>query len=68
MDEGTLIMSDLKSEKILQSVEITLSQYNKDNRVTKEVEDYSGGNVSIKVVRIIQSYTHYINRTVWREI
>ena len=68
MDEGTLIMSDLKSEKILQSVEITLSQYNKDNRVTKEVEDYSGGNVSIKVVRIIQSYTDYINRTVWREI
>ena len=68
MDEGTLIMSDLQSEKILQSVEIILSQYNKDNRVTKEVEDYNGGNVSIKVVRIIQSYTDYINRTVWREI
>jgi len=68
MDEGTLIMSDLIPEKVLQSVDIVLSQYNSDSPLTRVVEDYKGGNVSVKVSRIIQSYTDYINRTVWRKI
>ena len=68
MDEGTLIMSDILPDKVLQSVEIVLSQHSKDSPVTRVVRDYQGGNVSVKVSRIIQSYTDYINRTVWREI
>jgi UDP-N-acetylglucosamine 2-epimerase (non-hydrolysing) len=67
MDEGTLIMCDLEKVKVLNAVETILSQYNFSHPTTKQVEDYNGGKVSIKVSRIIQSYTDYINRTVWRE-
>ena len=67
MDEGLLIMSDLTPEKVLQSVEIVLSQHGERGERIKQVGDYNGGNVSLKVSRIIQSYTDYINRTVWRD-
>jgi UDP-N-acetylglucosamine 2-epimerase (non-hydrolysing) len=66
MDEGLLIMSDLTPEKVLQSVEMVLSQHGESGKKFRQVEDYNGGNVSLKVSRIIQSYTDYINRTVWR--
>ena len=67
MDEGVLIMSDINPLKILQSVEIVLSQYDPNRGKIKTVEDYKGGKVSIKVSRIIQSYTDYVNRTVWQK-
>lgn len=67
MDEGTLIMSDLLPGRLLQAVAITLSQHDPKNSNLKTVTDYKGGKVSIKVSRIIQSYTDYIRRTVWRE-
>ncbi len=65
MDEGTLIMSDFLPERLLQAVSIVLSQHDQRMPVLNTVSDYKGGKVSIKVVRIIQSYTDYINRTVW---
>ncbi len=65
MDEGTLMMSGLKMERILQSIDIITSQYSKENRVTKIVHDYDVDNFSLKVVRIIISYIDYVNRTVW---
>ena len=65
MDEGILMMSDIKPEQVLESVETILSQH--DNFAMKPVEDYCGGKVSVKVSRIIHSYTDYINRTVWRD-
>ena len=58
-------MSDLKAENVLRSVKIVIEQHN--NERIKQVEDYNGGSVSLKVSRIIHSYTDYINRTVWRE-
>lgn len=67
MDEGTLIMSDLVPERLLQAISIVLSQHNKQKPILQTVPDYQGGKVSLKVARIIQSYTDYINRTVWRE-
>ena len=67
MDEGVLIMSDINPNKILQSVEIVLSQNSSNKGLIKTVEDYKGGKVSLKVSRIIQSYTDYINRTVWQK-
>jgi UDP-N-acetylglucosamine 2-epimerase (non-hydrolysing) len=67
MDEGTLIMSDLLPDRLLQAVAITLSQHDPKNPNLTTVTDYKGGRVSIKVSRIIQSYTDYIRRTVWRE-
>ena len=65
MDEGILIMSDIKPEQVLESVETILSQH--DNFAMKPVEDYCGGKVSVNVSRGLNSYTDYINRTVWRD-
>lgn len=67
MDEGTVIMSDLLPENVLRAVAVVLSQYDRKAPKIRQVEDYNGGNVSMKVVRIIHSYTDYIRRTVWRE-
>jgi UDP-N-acetylglucosamine 2-epimerase (non-hydrolysing) len=64
MDEGTLIMTGLNKNRIIESIEIVTSQHNK-NRSMKLVKDYDADNVSKKVLRIILSYTDYINRTVW---
>lgn len=68
MDEGTVIMSDVVPESVLQAVAIALSHFDVENPAIRQVADYNGGRVSLKVVRIIQSYTDYIRRTVWREI
>lgn len=67
MDEGTLIMSGLKSERIIDAIEIVTSQYKENKNNTRTVSDYEVENVSKKVVRIIYSYTDYINRTVWHK-
>ena len=67
MDEGTLIMSGLNPERVLNSVETVTSQFLKDPDSIKIVAAYKADNVSKKVVRIILSYTDYINRTVWHK-
>lgn len=67
MDAGTLIMSDVVSECLLQAVATVLSQHNRNPAPSSEVVDYQGGNVSVKVARIIYSYVDYVNRTVWRK-
>ena len=66
MDEGTLIMSGLDKDRIIESINIVINQHDKD-RVMKIVKDYDVDNVSKKVLRIILSYTDYINRTVWHK-
>ena len=66
MDEGTLIMSGLNKDRIIESIEVVTSQHRED-RVTKIVSDYDVDNVSMKVLRIILSYVDYINRTVWHK-
>jgi UDP-N-acetylglucosamine 2-epimerase (non-hydrolysing) len=66
MDEGTLIMSGLNSERIIQSINIITNQFNDRVDNVHLVKDYDVDNVSVKVVRIILSYTDYINRTVWK--
>lgn len=65
MDEGTLIMCGLKSNRILESIEIITAQHSGTERNFRLVPDYNTDNVSKKVLRIIMSYTDYINRTVW---
>lgn len=67
MDEGTLIMSGLKKERILESIHIIVSQFSREKRVTKLVPDYNVDNFSIKVVRTIISYVDFVNRTVWKK-
>lgn len=65
MDAGTLIMSGLKKEGVLQSVSVIIAQHNPKKPVMATVADYKGGVVSKKVLRIVLSYTDYVNRTVW---
>jgi len=67
MDEGTLIMCGLNSERVLESVDVVVSQHSAAERQFRLVGDYDVDNVSKKVLRIILSYTDYINRTVWRK-
>ena len=67
MDEGTLIMCGLKAERVLESVAIVVSQHSAAERQFRMVGDYDTDNVSKKVLRIVLSYTDYINRTVWRK-
>ena len=66
MDEGTLIMSGLKKERILESISTVVIQ-NNEGLKPKLISDYNVDNVSLKVARIILSYIDYINRTVWKK-
>ena len=66
MDEGTVIMSGLKPERILDAVKVTIDQY-KNEKPFKVVKDYDVNNVSKKVVKIILSYTDYVNGEVWKK-
>jgi UDP-N-acetylglucosamine 2-epimerase (non-hydrolysing) len=65
MDVGTVIMSGLKRERVLDAVKVVTDQYQEGVRVLPPVEDYEAGAVSKKILRIVMSYTDYINRTVW---
>jgi UDP-N-acetylglucosamine 2-epimerase (non-hydrolysing) len=65
MDEGTLIMCGLETDRVLESIDIVIAHYSNSNRPFRLIQDYDTENVSKKVLRIIMSYTEYINRTVW---
>ena len=67
MDEGTLIMSGLKSEDIINAIEVVTNQFDDNSNIIHIVKDYDVDNVSKKVIRIILSYIDYINRTVWKK-
>ena len=67
MDEGTLIMSGLNKDRVIESIEAITKQHDHNKRQMKIVSDYNVDNVSKKVLRIILSYTDYVNRTVWHK-
>ena len=67
MEEGAVMMVGLESNRIFQGIEILSSQSRGRDRELRLVSDYSMPNVSKKVVRIILSYTDYVNRTVWKK-
>ncbi|WP_373073951.1 non-hydrolyzing UDP-N-acetylglucosamine 2-epimerase [Sulfurimonas sp.] len=64
MEEASVMMVGLGKERILQGLEILKTQTTDDLRL---VSDYSMPNVSDKVLRIILSYTDYVNKTVWKK-
>lgn len=66
MEEASVMMVGLNPERVKQGL-IQLQFQNIDNRNFRQVIDYSMPNVSEKVVRIILSYTDYINRVVWEK-
>lgn len=67
MEEAAVMMVGLTAERILQGLEILESQARGEERQLRLVEDYSMPNVSDKVVRIIMSYTDYVNRVIWKK-
>jgi len=66
MDVGTLIMTGLQQERVLDSVSVILAQHDKAMRVMHPVPDYEAGPVSKQMLRIVLSYVDYVNRTVWK--
>lgn len=66
MEEGTVMMTGVDPERILQALEMINNQPRNEDRLLRRVNDYSMPNVSDKVARIILSYTDYVKRVVWR--
>jgi UDP-N-acetylglucosamine 2-epimerase (non-hydrolysing) len=67
MEETAVIMSGLGVERIMQSLAILESQQRDKERLIRPIYDYSMPNVSDKIVRIVHSYTDYVNRVVWKK-
>ena len=65
MEEASVMMVGLSPERIMQGLEQLKTQKLGDQRNFRQVADYSMPNVSEKMVRIILSYTDYVNRVVW---
>jgi len=66
MEEAAAMMVGLEVERVMQGLMILESQLRGEERSLRLVGDYSMPNVSEKVVRIVHSYTDYVNRTVWK--
>jgi len=64
MDAGTLMMSGLKSENVLDCIDITIRQ---ERVVSSEIKDYMNKNVSSQIVKIVFSYIEYINDFSWKK-
>lgn len=67
MDVGTLIMTGLKKERVLDAVKVVVAQHDRNSRTMRPVPDYEAGAVSKQILRIVLSYTDYVNRTVWHK-
>jgi UDP-N-acetylglucosamine 2-epimerase len=67
MEEAAVMMVGLDAERVRQALAILATQPRGATRTLRQVEDYSMPNVSDKVVRIIHSYTDYVNRVVWKK-
>ncbi len=67
MEEAGVMMVGLNAQRVLQALNILDSQSNQVERLLRPVADYSMPNVADKVVRIIHSYTDYVNRVVWKK-
>lgn len=66
MEEAAVMMVGLEVERVRQGLAILATQPRGAARELRQVADYSMPNVSDKVVRIIHSYTDYVNRVVWK--
>ena len=67
VEEGAVIMTGLSVERVLQGLRLLENQVTNSARELKLVADYDTLNVSEKVVRIIHSYTDYVNRITWKK-
>ena len=66
IDKGGFIIGSISSKSLLQSVEMSVDMF-KNNELHINVPDYQDSNVSIKVIKIIQSYVDIVNKKVWNK-
>ncbi|MCK8565509.1 UDP-N-acetylglucosamine 2-epimerase (non-hydrolyzing) [Yersinia ruckeri] len=66
-EEASVMMVGLEVERVVQGLAILESQPRGNERLLRQVSDYSMPNVSDKIVRIIHSYTDYVKRVVWKQ-
>lgn len=64
LDKGTMVIGGIKGEDVEQAVEVAVAMRDNQEEVVM-AEDYTDTNVSIKVVKLIQSYAKIVNKTVW---
>ena len=67
MEEGVVMLVGMNAERVLQGLQVMETQPTGAERLLRPVADYSMPNVSDKVVRILHSYTDYVNRVVWKK-
>lgn len=67
MEEASVMMTGLELDRVHQGLAVLAGQGRGERRTLRQVSDYSMPNVSDKVVRIILSYTDYVNRVVWKK-
>ncbi|TGL73595.1 non-hydrolyzing UDP-N-acetylglucosamine 2-epimerase [Leptospira levettii] len=67
MDAGVLIMSGLKTSDVIDSIKIAILANTTSTSDKGTVTDYLVDNVSMKIVQLVQSYTGYVNRVVWKK-
>lgn len=67
MEEAAVMLVGLEEDRVLQGLAILQDQPRGDARLLRQVADYSMPNVSDKVLRIIHSYTDYVNRVIWKK-
>ncbi len=64
LDKGTIVIGGIKEQDVKQALKLAVSMF-ENREETVEASDYADGNVSVKVVKLIQSYTKIVNETVW---
>jgi len=64
LDKGTMVVGGIKETDVLQSVELVRAMWDNEEKAA-DVPDYCDDNVSMKVVKIIQSYTKIVNSVIW---
>jgi UDP-N-acetylglucosamine 2-epimerase (non-hydrolysing) len=67
MEEAAVMMVGFDSVRVIQALAILENQPNGEDRLLGLVDDYRVPNVSHKIIRIIHSYTDYVNRVVWKK-
>lgn len=67
LDKGTIVIGGIRKDDIMQSIELVRAM-SENGDLGKSVGDYEDNNVSVKVVKIMQSYTKIVNDVVWRKI
>ena len=66
LDKGNFVIGTLTTEQVLQAVEMAV-EMNAQGDIGEDVPNYADENVSIKVIKLIQSYTGIVNKMVWRK-